>query len=275
MNMVRRCGAAALSLAFISFANAGVQVIKTTGWVAGNAQTTSVDMSFSDAQGGHVNEAGAGFNLFANAVAFITCGDSASGNSYASMTVNPTSLRIDGQASSQAMSFGTALTAAADAHSDLNVTFTVDAPTKWSLPVGWVGNDGGAAHFILRRAGTTITLFDSRISAWQSAKGMLATGTYELEIACLSSATVAADGSPEQFFSGFANAYYDIMLELKQSLTAPRAADINLDGFVDFTDFDAFVLTFETGSSLADFNADGFVDFTDADSFVAAFESGW
>jgi len=52
------------------------------------------------------------------------------------------------------------------------------------------------------------------------------------------------------------------------------AGDFNADGFVDFTDFDAFVTAFETSGSGADFNADGFVDFTDFDAFVTAFEAG-
>ncbi len=51
-------------------------------------------------------------------------------------------------------------------------------------------------------------------------------------------------------------------------------ADFNDDGFVDFTDFDSFVTSFEAGDTAADFNADGFIDFTDFDSFVSAFEAG-
>ena len=50
--------------------------------------------------------------------------------------------------------------------------------------------------------------------------------------------------------------------------------DFNGDGFLDFTDFDAFVAAFENGDASADFNADGFLDFTDFDAFVAAFEAG-
>jgi len=64
---------------------------------------------------------------------------------------------------------------------------------------------------------------------------------------------------------------------LKQRLvdTCPTcAADFNGDGFVDFTDFDAFVGAFEAGDAAADFNADGFIDFTDFDAFVTAFETG-
>jgi probable HAF family extracellular repeat protein len=51
-------------------------------------------------------------------------------------------------------------------------------------------------------------------------------------------------------------------------------ADFNNDGFLDFTDFDAFVGGFEAGDATSDFNADGFIDFTDFDAFVAAFEAG-
>jgi hypothetical protein len=52
------------------------------------------------------------------------------------------------------------------------------------------------------------------------------------------------------------------------------AADFNADGFVDFFDFDDFVLAFESGTQGADFNNDGFVDFFDFDDYVVAFETG-
>jgi len=51
-------------------------------------------------------------------------------------------------------------------------------------------------------------------------------------------------------------------------------ADFNGDGFLDFTDFDDFVVAFEAGAASADFNADGFLDFTDFDAFVEGFEGG-
>ena len=62
-------------------------------------------------------------------------------------------------------------------------------------------------------------------------------------------------------------------------LVSPHCrADFNLDGFVDFFDFNDFVTCFD-GSACpaerdADFNADGFVDFFDFNDFVDAFESG-
>jgi hypothetical protein len=56
------------------------------------------------------------------------------------------------------------------------------------------------------------------------------------------------------------------------------AADFNADSFVDFFDFDDFVLCFEGGTcppgKTADFNADGFTDFFDFDDFILAFETG-
>jgi hypothetical protein len=51
-------------------------------------------------------------------------------------------------------------------------------------------------------------------------------------------------------------------------------ADFNQDGFLDFFDYDDFVLAFETGVGNADFNGDGFTDFFDYDDFVLAFELG-
>jgi|GEM_PF-2937821 len=51
-------------------------------------------------------------------------------------------------------------------------------------------------------------------------------------------------------------------------------ADFNGDGFVEFTDFDAFVTAFEAGNPSSDVNGDGFLDFDDFDYFVAFFEEG-
>lgn len=52
-------------------------------------------------------------------------------------------------------------------------------------------------------------------------------------------------------------------------------ADFNMDGFLDFSDFDSFVCCISTlGSPACDINADGFLDFTDFDLFVELFEAG-
>ncbi|MDX2116801.1 MAG: EF-hand domain-containing protein [Planctomycetota bacterium] len=63
-------------------------------------------------------------------------------------------------------------------------------------------------------------------------------------------------------------------VSINMATPVPCLADFNGDGFLDFTDFDAFVAAFEAGNASADFNADGFLDFTDFDAFVAAFEAG-
>jgi hypothetical protein len=51
-------------------------------------------------------------------------------------------------------------------------------------------------------------------------------------------------------------------------------ADFNGDGFVDFFDYDSFVVAYEAGDVFADVNVDGFLDFFDYDQYVAAFEAG-
>jgi hypothetical protein len=58
--------------------------------------------------------------------------------------------------------------------------------------------------------------------------------------------------------------------EVDESLCA-EMADINLDGFVDFFDYDAYIVAFELGDCLADVNKDGFLDFFDFDRFVYVF----
>lgn len=54
----------------------------------------------------------------------------------------------------------------------------------------------------------------------------------------------------------------------------PCPGDFNRDGFIDFFDYDNFVLLFETGFNAADVNRDGFIDFFDYDDFVRSFETG-
>ena len=61
---------------------------------------------------------------------------------------------------------------------------------------------------------------------------------------------------------------------LDSESVAACPADYNLDGFLDFFDYDDYVLAFETGTGNADFNGDGFTDFFDYDDYVLAFETG-
>jgi hypothetical protein len=54
----------------------------------------------------------------------------------------------------------------------------------------------------------------------------------------------------------------------------PCKADYNADGFLDFFDYDDYLLGYENGDPRADFNEDGFVDFFDYDGFIEEFETG-
>jgi hypothetical protein len=77
---------------------------------------------------------------------------------------------------------------------------------------------------------------------------------------------------------------YEVTIGTSDGSSAPITepscpADWNLDGFLDFFDYDAFVACFEDPSvcgwrGTADFNADGFADFFDYDDFVSAYERG-
>ena len=51
-------------------------------------------------------------------------------------------------------------------------------------------------------------------------------------------------------------------------------ADIDGSGFVDFDDFNYFVVLFELGVIEADFDGSGFVDFDDFNKFVIAYKNG-
>ncbi len=55
---------------------------------------------------------------------------------------------------------------------------------------------------------------------------------------------------------------------------APCPADVNNDGFLDFSDISVFVSAFGSGSPLADLNGDGEFDFIDISEFVASFSAG-
>lgn len=61
---------------------------------------------------------------------------------------------------------------------------------------------------------------------------------------------------------------------IMRRLIALCPADFNADGAVDFFDYDAFVVAFETGDPKADFDRDGTLDVFDYDAFVVAFEIG-
>lgn len=65
------------------------------------------------------------------------------------------------------------------------------------------------------------------------------------------------------------------VLSSRATLGGPTCvADFNRDGFLDFADFDDFIVAFEAGDVASDLNADGFLAFDDFDTFVGEFEAG-
>lgn len=65
---------------------------------------------------------------------------------------------------------------------------------------------------------------------------------------------------------------YDIFMAAYSASCHDPIADLNRDGFIDFTDSDLFTGAFSTESPLADLNYDGFVDFIDFDLFISSFD---
>ncbi len=72
--------------------------------------------------------------------------------------------------------------------------------------------------------------------------------------------------------------YWDDVTYAQVPPTPDCPADFNDDGFLDFFDFDDFVVCFEGGAcppgKSGDYNGDGFADFFDYDDFVVDFETG-
>lgn len=101
--------------------------------------------------------------------------------------------------------------------------------------------------------------------------GSLTAGDYVILVGrCADVFGPCFDYTPDDstFFEGTAT------IDFTHNINPVCYGDFNNDGFIDFTDFDAFVIQFELGNSIADFDGDGFLDFNDFDLFVAAFEFG-
>ncbi len=137
----------------------------------------------------------------------------------------------------------------------VRVTFEVPDPSQAALPANW-GGTGAEGPF-----GDPILPPDRTYAGVLSRVDELLVST-------------AVPG----FFYG-AN-FWEVGFDniLIETLGDSCAADFNGDGFVDFFDFDDFVVCFEGGACppgrTADFNGDGFVDFFDYDDFVVSFEAG-
>jgi hypothetical protein len=100
--------------------------------------------------------------------------------------------------------------------------------------------------------------------------------TASSSVQVLLSGLLDADGRPEVIALNETSGGRDsTSVVVRRNISRPPCpADFNADGFVDFFDFDEFVLAYEAGRADADFNGDGFIDFFDVDDFVLAFENG-
>ncbi len=139
---------------------------------------------------------------------------------------------------------------------------TASDSTAGQVNLSWTTVPGATNYAVTRNTSNTET-------------GATAVGSTTLTT--LTDAT-AAPGTPYFYFvratQGDPGAPTRLVGSDAGQAAANCAADYNNDGFLDFTDFDAFVAGFEAGDAGADFNNDGFIDFTDFDAYVAAFEAG-
>ena len=150
------------------------------------------------------------------------------------------------------------------------------------------GVTANAANFTLTKttgSGTTNVPFAYSFNAGASAMTITPTAALDAGDYTLTATGVVASSGGLGLDGEVANAADPVSLpsgngtaggsSLKFTITAPSCPpDFNNDGFLDFTDFDAFVAGFEAGDTASDFNNDGFIDFTDFDAYVAAFEAG-
>jgi len=105
--------------------------------------------------------------------------------------------------------------------------------------------------------------------------GKTGTGTGELQVFHVPAGATRLYLGLSDGFLPCVGAYSDNSGGFQASfLITACAPDFNVDGFLDFSDFDDFVAAFEAGDARSDFNDDGFLDFSDFDLFVTAFESG-
>jgi hypothetical protein len=158
-------------------------------------------------------------------------------------------------------------------------TFTSDAAPA-SIQIGFSDAiSASAANFTMTRDGSTVPFtyaFNaSTLVATLTPSAPLSGGVYA--VSALDTLTAnsgqrldgeLASGLPSGDGAPLGNASFAFTVENACD------ADFNGDGFVDFFDYDAFVLAYETGTPDADINADGFIDFFDYDDFVALYEAG-
>ncbi|MDX2118624.1 MAG: matrixin family metalloprotease [Planctomycetota bacterium] len=146
--------------------------------------------------------------------------------------------------------------------STTSVTATDNTLTN-QVNLSWTTVPGATSYTILRNTSNTET--------GATTLGSTASTTYS---------DLTADGGTQYYYfvratQGDAGSPTRLVgSDAGSAIAPPCPADFNNDGFLDFTDFDAFVAAFEAGAAGGDFNNDGFIDFTDFDAYVAAFEAG-
>lgn len=163
-----------------------------------------------------------------------------------------------------------------DTERALTIDFTASCRPCWSdrgfspnLQFVLVSQTTGLIIFNLFEDGTPSGQAPYLQWAQQTWTGSLPPGRYEL--------IVNADYAEYEMMAGQSLGAGEVAF----SMTFGEGAcgpDFNLDGFIDFFDYGAFVDCFEGGECppdrTADYNDDDFVDFFDYTDFVTAFEAG-
>jgi hypothetical protein len=129
--------------------------------------------------------------------------------------------------------------------------------------------------------GPSLEIYDtrSRLIAREAFSSRLGPGTKTLPLRASSSElffnAIAADRNSGRLFlfhRGGEVGATDVFIFTP--IPIPCEADYNADGFLDFFDYDDFLLGYEVADPRADINEDGFIDFFDYDDFITDFETG-
>jgi hypothetical protein len=148
------------------------------------------------------------------------------------------------------------------------IAFTIAVPTAYTLQ-GFVNASGDTeARVTIKDKNDVIVAGVENVNGWieLNGSGTLPPGDYVFH--------AAGNSFLSQCAPTLASSSVTFIAALNFAESPQCGADFNSDGFLDYTDFDDFVVAFEAGSAASDFNGDGFLDFTDFDDFVGAFESG-
>ena len=148
------------------------------------------------------------------------------------------------------------------------VGFTIVVPTAYTL-TGFMNSSGDTeARVTIKDKNGEIVAGVENVNGWieLAGSGTLQPGEYVFN--------AAGNSFLSQCTPSMASASVTFIAALNFVEPPQCPADFNNDDFLDYTDFDDFVVAFEAGQATSDFNGDGFLDFTDFDDFVVAFETG-